>query len=314
MDLYYLYYLDKRITLRKGEETTIGREGGNQIILPDQRVSRCHAVLKWSGSGYTLVDNQSTNGTYVNGSRAAEIQLLDGDRIRIGPHDLQFMVRQPGEEGEPQPGDTIIFEKEVAELAGLIGKGGNDKKMMADRVRKLKDYYNRKRDHLEDKTFRDELTNLYNRRFFDVKLADEIARSARYGRPLSLVMVDIDRFKNFNDEYGHQKGDEVLTAVASILKDSCRTSDTVARYGGEEMALILPETTGENAFKVAEKARSSVQERAEATAGVSITVSMGVSRYGNGKDSPATMIAAADKALYQAKEGGRNRVIMDDEL
>jgi len=306
MEEHYIYYLDSSLKLSKGKEYIIGRSRDADIQLTDERVSRNHASLRWSGSGFALVDLQSTNGTFVNGGKAGSIRLLDGDRIRIGPHDLQYIISSGEENTIPQPDDTLIFERKVHELAKEA-----DNPEMAGKIRDLKRYYNQKRDALSDMAFRDELTGLFNRRYFDQKLQEEINRSGRYGRNLSLILGDIDHFKSYNDDFGHQKGDEVLQSVAEMIRRSCRSSDTAARYGGEELVIILPETDSAGALLVAEKARKLIEARAGDVAGRTVTISMGVSSFASGTDGPAELIAAADKALYKAKSNGRNCCVMD---
>ena len=308
MEEHRLYYLNTSMILKPNESYLIGRAHDADICLPDERVSRRHASLVWTDlekdSGFVLKDLGSTNGTFVNGSRAEKVRLLDGDRLRVGPHDLQYVAFRPGETAAHNPDDTLIFERKVHELAQEAGNAE-----MAGRIRDLKRYYNRKRDSLSDLAFRDELTGLFNRRYFDHKLRDEIDRSARYGRDLSLIMVDIDHFKSYNDEFGHQKGDEVLKVVADLLQSGCRSSDTAARYGGEEMAVILPETPAGDALKAAEKMRELIELGAVRTAGRLVTISAGICGYSRENGTAEMMIGAADKALYQAKEMGRNRCI-----
>ncbi len=306
MEEHYIYYLDSQIKLVRGKEYIIGRSSEADIQLTDERVSRQHASLRWSGSGFALVDLQSTNGTYVNDGKAGSIRLLDGDRIRIGPHDLQYLISSGEENSIPEPDDTLLFERKVHELANEA-----ENPEMAGRIRDLKRYYNQKRDSLSDMAFRDELTGLFNRRYFDQKLTEEINRSARYGRKLSLILGDIDHFKNYNDEFGHQKGDEVLQSVSEILRSSCRSSDTAARYGGEELVVILPETDMEGAYLVAEKARKLIEARSGDVAGTTVTISMGIASFGPENDGPAELIAASDRALYKAKANGRNCCVMD---
>jgi len=306
MEEHYIYYLDSSLKLSKGKEYVIGRSRDADIQLTDERVSRNHASLRWSGSGFALVDLQSTNGTFVNGGKAGSIRLLDGDRIRIGPHDLQYIISSGEENTIPQPDDTLMFERKVHELAKEA-----DSPEMAGKIRDLKRYYNQKRDALSDLAFRDELTGLFNRRYFDQKLQEEINRSGRYGRNLSLILGDIDKFKSYNDDFGHQKGDEVLQSVSEMIRRSCRSSDTAARYGGEELVIILPETDSAGALLVAEKARKLIEARAGDVAGKTVTISMGIASFRPGNDGPAELIAAADKALYKAKSSGRNCCIMD---
>jgi diguanylate cyclase (GGDEF)-like protein len=160
----------------------------------------------------------------------------------------------------------------------------------------------------------DGLTGVANRRQFDGVLDVEWARSTRSRSSLAIVLIDVDKFKRYNDTYGHQGGDACLKTVASILISSVhRPEDMVARYGGEEFAIILAGTDQSGAIVVANRIRARVEsiEVAHATSEVSnyVTVSAGVAATIPRKgDSPSILIAAADKALYQAKQEGRNRV------
>ncbi|HET8731509.1 MAG TPA: 7TM diverse intracellular signaling domain-containing protein [Moraxellaceae bacterium] len=158
----------------------------------------------------------------------------------------------------------------------------------------------------------DQLTGLKNRRFLDDLLHEEFQRCFRYGRPIALLLLDIDHFKRFNDTYGHVVGDECLRAVAGALRYAVRTQvDQVARYGGEEFCVVLPETDAEGARVVAERIREAV-EALEFRVGdrhVPVTVSVGVAAMIPGSTEDAQMLVlSTDKALYQAKEAGRNRV------
>lgn len=160
----------------------------------------------------------------------------------------------------------------------------------------------------------DGLTQVHNRWFFDEKLTEEWKRAKRELTPLSVILLDIDHFKSFNDNYGHMVGDECLKFVARRIEKNCRRpADSAARYGGEEFVLILPNTPLEGAIKVAEAIRLSVQAEAFDAEGVNVrvTVSVGVATF-NAKDfrehEAADLVQAADKALYKAKETGRNKV------
>jgi two-component system, cell cycle response regulator len=157
----------------------------------------------------------------------------------------------------------------------------------------------------------DGLTNLYNHRHFQDELAKHFTESARYGRPLSLALIDIDLFKKVNDTWGHAVGDLVLKKVAALFKESMRHSDLAARYGGEEFGVIMPETEMEQAIIFAEKIREMVEntiiETEELT--VRVTVSIGVSSVPHPTiDTPMKLIEDADESLYRAKEHGRNQV------
>jgi diguanylate cyclase (GGDEF)-like protein len=161
---------------------------------------------------------------------------------------------------------------------------------------------------LQRQSLTDPLTKLANRRFFDDKLEQEFARAAKAGTPLGLLMIDIDHFKQFNDRYGHTKGDEVLRVVAKRLRDGLRRKHVICRFGGEEFAVLLPGAGGEDAAQLAEQLRHSIE--ASPVDDVVVTVSVGTastldSRYVHHSE----FFGAADSALYRAKEQGRNRVV-----
>ena len=159
---------------------------------------------------------------------------------------------------------------------------------------------------LEAMAITDGLTGLWNHRAFQQKLAQEFERCARYQTPLSLVFVDVDKFKPFNDTYGHQAGDEVLKQVARVMQFAARNTDYVARYGGEEFVIILPETDEAGALEAAERIRLAVEQGAwEQRA---ITISAGVASMRLETENPAMLIKEADQALYVSKGCGRNCV------
>jgi diguanylate cyclase (GGDEF)-like protein len=157
----------------------------------------------------------------------------------------------------------------------------------------------------------DALTGLANRRAFDERLAVEVARANRYGTPLALVMIDLDHFKELNDRFGHQAGDEVLKRVSALVDREKRLGDMVARYGGEELAAILPHTEARSAMIWAERVRQSMsatEVRSESST-LNVTASFGIAGATPERERPATLIEAADQALYEAKRQGRNRVV-----
>jgi len=157
----------------------------------------------------------------------------------------------------------------------------------------------------------DGLTRLYVHRYFQVQLSAEVRRSRRYERDFSLLMIDLDHFKNVNDTHGHPAGDAVLRHVAALVRQTLRATDVPSRYGGEEFTVILPETGREHAEKVAEKIRATIQESPTAYKDVSIpmTVSIGVATWSHETPvAPETLISRADESVYRAKTEGRNRV------
>ncbi len=159
----------------------------------------------------------------------------------------------------------------------------------------------------------DTLTGLYNRRYFDDFIEREFERSRRYRRTISLIILDIDHFKSVNDNYGHQQGDTILSETGELLRQLTRTSDMAARYGGEEMVIILPETTLYAARIAAEKIRRAIESYEYSyrpKEPMHITVSMGIASLAEDSEisSPKELIAKADACLYRAKEEGRNRI------
>ncbi len=194
--------------------------------------------------------------------------------------------------------NASVFHNEQDEVAGVAVKA--------------RDNTERKRaEHAEELANRDSLTGLYNHRTFYALLKDEINRSQRFNRPVSLLMLDIDHFKCVNDTYGHPAGDAILTGLSDLLVKQARTTDRVCRYGGEEFTVILPETDATVAMTIAERLRAAVEHQSFDIGGgknIGITVSIGVAAYPQQVNSLERLVKAADVALYATKEGGRNQV------
>ena len=245
---------------------SIGRATDAQIRLEDDSVSRAHCQLVPRADGVVIVDQQSTNGTYVNGTAVSTRILKDGDRIQVGRSIFKFLT------------------------------GSNIEQTYHEEIYRLKTT--------------DGLTGAYNKRSFDEELGREIFRFLRYRRPLSLVMFDIDHFKQVNDEYGHLAGDRVLSELGALFKSVVRPEDIFCRYGGEEFALLLPETDLDQAGAIAEKARALIERTRFEFDGlvIPVTISAGVAQAGPRAETSDDFVAAADRQLYAAKHGGRNRV------
>ena len=208
---------------------------------------------------------------------------LGGRELPFGPDDvelLRLMSEWVGGEIERENARAALTEQQ-RELLAANGK-------------------------LESLATHDGLTEAKNRRAFNEKLAEEWSRAQRYGTPLSLVMFDVDKFKTYNDSFGHQAGDEVLKLLARTVMGLVRTTDFFARYGGEEFALILPNTDADGAYILADRLRERVEKAGWKERPV--TASFGVSTLEIGMTSGEDLIEAADKALYLSKERGRNRV------
>ncbi len=163
------------------------------------------------------------------------------------------------------------------------------------RIKRLSDELRRKVSHAERKAQVDGLTGLYNHSAFQERLGHEIARGKRYPRPCSVLMIDLDSFKNYNDVHGHPAGDRLLRRGGRLLKQHIREVDTGARYGGDEFAVILPETPRHAAFEVGERLRQLFEAKER------VTVSVGVATFPDDAETPGQLVSRADRALYLAK-------------
>ncbi len=253
-----------------GAEWKVGRARNADLWLGDSGVSRAHARFVWEDGGYVLEDLGSANGSYANGNQISRTSVNDGDVLQFGP--------------------TAVFRYSVTD---------------ADQEAMLQQLY--------DASVTDSLTGAYNREHFDTRLESEISFSRRHETPLSLLLLDIDFFKKVNDTYGHQAGDAVLVEMSAAISSNLRAEDVFARYGGEEFAVILRGIDIENAYHVGERFRAIVQSlRIEfGDRVIPITVSLGAASLVccGAEASSEALIAIADRRLYAAKRGGRNRVV-----
>lgn len=188
------------------------------------------------------------------------------------------------------PPDAVIDERHKR----LLGTIGNEIGMAVENARLFSKTL--------DLSLRDPLTGLANRRLMDIILDNSIGIAKRYGTHMSILLADIDFFKQYNDRLGHSAGDKLLVLLAEIVRNNMRESDLAVRYGGEEFLVLLPETGCDRAIDVAERIRKTIQEQA------GITISFGITCFRHGGDSKETMISRADEALYRSKQDGRNRV------
>jgi len=195
--------------------------------------------------------------------------------------------------------NELIEEKTIAALsviAHAVGIAINNSKAYSSALREA---------------IHDDLTGLHNRKYFNERLLDEVDRAKRYGSKISLLICDIDHFKNINDSYGHPVGDEVLKWIGTIFRNKLRKTDTVARYGGEEFAIILLDTEKDKAFEIAENLRHTIAESFFPGDGdIHVNISIGISSFGVDANTFEGLLNTADRALYQAKSQGRNKVCM----
>jgi two-component system, cell cycle response regulator len=257
--------LGKRYVLDKSP-LRIGRGGDNHIVLDGDSVSRRHSHFERRSAGWFIVDDGSTNGTFLNEEQIKrEAGLSNGDRVKVGPTILKYLS---GLDAEAK------YHEEIYRM-----------------------------------TIVDGLTQIHNKRYLFEALDKELIRARRYDRQLSLLIFDIDYFKNINDQYGHLAGDYVLRELARIVQERIRRDEVFARYGGEEFVIALPETSLQGAVTLAENLRARVETHGFSFQGerIPVTISVGCAVLGEEKTA-ADLIQLADDKLYEAKRGGRNRV------
>jgi diguanylate cyclase (GGDEF)-like protein len=255
--------------LDSDDSIIIGRAADADLSVDDVAVSRHHARIEPGDGGFKVTDLESTNGLFVNGVRASEHGLRDGDRIQIGTTTIL----------------KFCFQDEVEAS------------------------YQRQ---LYDSATRDSLTRTYNRKFFLENLDVDFAHSHKNGSDLALLLLDLDHFKAINDRFGHLVGDDTLRETAELVQANLRTEDILARFGGEEFAVLLRFTEPQIAFGIAERIRRALEQKLFAHEGreFGLTVSIGLSSLlGRNHDTPRDLLQAADDALYTAKAEGRNRTV-----
>ncbi|MFZ3193518.1 MAG: sensor domain-containing diguanylate cyclase [Moraxellaceae bacterium] len=245
--------------------------------------------------------------------------LLTADRQVIGS--LCVVDYQPKQVNDAQKQAMAALARQVMQLLELRYRNREIRELLSERavqMRELSNYQVLLEQHnrqLLTESRTDRLTKIGNRAALDQYLADAHQDCMKLHQPLSILLIDVDYFKPYNDQFGHPAGDLVLQQVAALLYDSCRTTDFAARYGGEEFMLILPETTARTALQVAERLRRRIED--EEFPNRPITVSIGVARMIPRKDeqsiSVQDLISRADQALYQAKGAGRNQVMVFDD-
>ncbi|HXH65147.1 MAG TPA: sensor domain-containing diguanylate cyclase, partial [Mariprofundaceae bacterium] len=290
-----------------------------------------HRLIEQSLVGISLSDMQRFN--YVN-PKFAEITGYSADELmRMGPLDItpeaeipraSEMMRQ-GLAGRFDSNFTAVIHVRrkdgvtvIAELTGGPPVDVDGKPALIAMIVDITDKVRAENEikilnaQLREQAIRDSLTSLFNRRYLEESLARELIRARREGKPVSLVMGDLDYFKAVNDSYGHQFGDKVLQAFGEMIRQYSRGSDIPCRYGGEEFLMVMPNMSGEKALDRAELLRAMIAGTPIEIDGVSVPISasFGVAVFPEHAGDADKLIAAADRALYQAKESGRNRVML----
>jgi diguanylate cyclase (GGDEF)-like protein len=240
-------------------------------------------------AGKTLVENNakttSDTGLYVETESRMSIPLVSFGQT------LGVLVLDSQRVGAFHSNDTQPLES-VADICANAIQNAH----YVDRVKQL--------------AYLDGLTGIFNRRYFELRMAEEIERARRYDSGMGVIMIDIDQFKRLNDEFGHLLGDEVLRQVSSILHQQLRKIDVVCRYGGEEFAILLSQTSPQHSLAVAEKLRRMVETWQFPGVPRPVTISAGTANYPDHGTTRDELVKAADAGLYAAKQSGRNRVCL----
>ncbi len=266
------------------------------------------------------LDLDLLRGIALGGKRSHELQFLLASQGNGQASDYQALALTVANLSVPEEDAARSFRaltEHQARLEQALGRPVGVKSAALDLVESVEQALKIQDDvsqpsywQLEQMAYRDQLTGVRNFRFFSGRLPEELQRARRYRHQLSLVMLDIDYFKKFNDTYGHQAGNIALQHLVRVLQDTVRETDLVARYGGEEFAIILPETTKRLAHELAARVRSNVEAQPVPLQGHQhrITVSLGLATFPRDVNNWQALVECADKALYQSKQGGRNRV------
>lgn len=245
-------------------------------------------------SGKPVVENDVVSvAGYVRGFEETRAEMCV-PLISLG-ETLGVLALESAQPNSFQPGDVQPLES-VADICAVALQNAR----YFERVRQL--------------AYIDGLTGIFNRRYFEMRIVEEIERAHRYQGGLSVIMIDIDHFKRLNDEFGHLLGDEVLRHVSSIFSQNLRKVDVACRYGGEEFVILAPQTSGEHAQAAAEKLRRVVAGWNFPGVPRPVTISAGISNLPDHGTTRDDLVKAADQALYAAKQGGRNRVVIAEKL
>lgn len=282
----------------------------NRDTLPEEKQAEmiCHFLLGLTECK-TLFEGVSGLHTAVS-TIITQLATAEGETSEFG-RSLQDTAKKLESTSSLEDARSTLFD-----VVSLAQKMAARQQELAQTIKESSEEVHMLRNRLEEvhrQAVTDALTDLGNRRYFEAKFRDMVEEARQTGQPLSLVMVDIDKFKDFNDKHGHQTGDNVLKLVAGILKNASRGTDVAARIGGEEFGLILYRAGIKEATALAERVRSTLYARELVKRGAQqslgrITISAGVAQF---KDDMTveSLFEAADKALYQAKDRGRNQVI-----
>ncbi|MBI2313118.1 MAG: diguanylate cyclase [Betaproteobacteria bacterium] len=309
--------LDHKVPVVSGDE--LGQMANSFNVMTSE-LKKTYTGLKLEQDKLTTIIQSAGEGIVVTDAAGAVV-LVNPAAERLLGKSAEVICRQGflnllddpkamrswlSEQGEGPP-SSYLYNHRILDVSAATIRAADGHTVGSAAL--LRDVTEQRRleEELRRQSVTDALTGVYNRRHLDEVLLAEHARARRYSLSLSVLMLDVDHFKRFNDQHGHDTGDRVLKAIATTLKGALRNHDIACRYGGEEFMAILPNTTQSGGYAVAERLRKDIEELA--VEGLKVTASIGVGTFPHvGQDSPEALIQAADGALYQAKNSGRNRV------
>lgn len=292
----------------------------NVLVIDDEPDKRMLLTIALQMAGYEVhTANDGEAGLAAVNAYQPDLIVTDVMMPKMNGYELARRVRaNPQTKFIPviiqtaarNDAEGVRYGSEVGALGYITDPTDID--LLLARVRTLLDF----KEYLntcEEQAFTDHLTGLANRRRFERQLEREVTRTLRYSRPFCLLLLDIDNFKAVNDTYGHEAGDEAINCLAKTLQAATRGIDMAARVGGEEFAVILPETEFEGGFETAERLRRAISETEIPLVG-QITASFGVAEFPLCATTGRELVATADAAMYEAKRQGRNRVCRSVQL
>jgi diguanylate cyclase (GGDEF)-like protein len=301
----------KRLTAQEGTVLTYGSVSGDEVLGSLKRVPRV---------GWAVLAEIPVDAAYQQVRRFRDLSLALVAGLLLGvtaiAYHLALLIVRPLERltkgaAEVADGDLAV---DLPTAAGEVGDLTYVFNHMVGRLRQsrqdldaVNETLRQQNEELERLSASDSLTGLSNRRILTQRLSEELLRAQRQSHSFTVLMMDVDHFKKYNDAYGHPAGDEVLKKVANILRNCTRVGDCTARYGGEEFAVLLSGKGGDTALQLAERIRERVA--AEEFVGGKVTISAGIAEFPHHGHTAEAVISSADEALYQAKREGRNRVV-----
>lgn len=306
-NVWYAHVEGRNPALSRDIQKRLGKDGGITQADIDAIYNEHIAHSDLAGEVLDVVARFENEIFQLSEAIEASGESAHGHGLR-----LQELTHQLHQSADEYPNISTLMENLLTITKSVRQENLKLEKRLAESSDEITDL-RRNVESIQQEAMTDPLTGVNNRKSFDAMIDSLIEQARKTQEPLTLVVADIDHFKNFNDRWGHQTGDHVLRLVAQVMSDNVKGADLLARYGGEEFAILLPGATIESAAALADRIRTLIQSRrlkkrrTNEDLGL-VTISMGVAEFEPG-DTPETLIDRADERLYEAKRTGRNRVV-----